>query len=75
MAITLVRMATDKNIFFTIIYTSCLIICASLKEICLILNEELIPQDFIIEINKGPLLWCKWLQEKIFSLESSTHPA
>jgi hypothetical protein len=26
-------MVAGKNIFFTIIYTSCLIICASLKEI------------------------------------------
>jgi hypothetical protein len=38
-------MVAGKNIFFTIIYTSCLIICASLKEIRLIVNEELMPQD------------------------------
>jgi hypothetical protein len=38
-------MVAGKNLFFTIIYTSCLIIFASLKEICLICNEELMPQD------------------------------
>jgi hypothetical protein len=43
-----------KNLFFMIIYTSHLIICASLKEIRLIVNEELMPQDLISEINKGP---------------------
>jgi hypothetical protein len=43
-----------KNLVFTIIYTSCLIIYASLKEIRLIVNEKLMPQDFITEINKGP---------------------
>jgi hypothetical protein len=39
--------------FFTIIYTSCLIICASLKEISLIVEEELTPQDLITEIIKN----------------------
>jgi hypothetical protein len=34
-----------KNVFFRIMYTSCLIIWASLKEIPLIVNEELMPQD------------------------------
>jgi hypothetical protein len=38
-------MVAGKNLFFTIIYTSCLIICASLKEICQKVNEELKPQD------------------------------
>jgi hypothetical protein len=38
-------MVAGKNLFFTIIYTSYLIICASLKEIRLIVNEELMPQD------------------------------
>jgi hypothetical protein len=38
-------MVAGKNPFFTIIYTSCLIICASLKEIRLIVQEELMPQD------------------------------
>jgi hypothetical protein len=47
-------MVAGKNLFFTIIYTSHLIICASLKEIRLIVNEELMPQDIISEINKGP---------------------
>jgi hypothetical protein len=37
-------MVAGKNPFVTIIYTSCLI-SASLKEICLIVNEELMPQD------------------------------
>jgi hypothetical protein len=46
-------MVTGKN-FYTIIYTSYFIICASLKEISLIVNEELMPQDLISEINKGP---------------------
>jgi hypothetical protein len=45
-----------KIFFFIIIYTSCLIICASLKEIRVIVREELMPQDLITEINKGPLL-------------------
>jgi hypothetical protein len=31
--------------FFMIIYTSGLIICARLKEICQIVNKELMPQD------------------------------
>jgi hypothetical protein len=39
-------MVAGKNLFFMIIYTSCLIICASLKEIRLIVNKELMPQDF-----------------------------
>jgi hypothetical protein len=39
------ELAVDKDPFFTTIYTSCLIICASLKEICPIVNEELMPQD------------------------------
>jgi hypothetical protein len=47
-------MVAGKYIFFTIIYTSYLIICASLKEIRLIVNDELMPQDLISEINKGP---------------------
>jgi hypothetical protein len=38
-------MVAGKNLFFTIIYTSCLIIWASLKEIHLIVIEELMPQD------------------------------
>jgi hypothetical protein len=46
-------MAAGKNLFFTIIYTSHLIICASLKEIRVIVNEELMQQDLITEINKG----------------------
>jgi hypothetical protein len=46
-AITLVKMVAGKNLFFTIIYTSCLIICASLKEIRPIVNEELMPQDLV----------------------------
>jgi hypothetical protein len=47
-------MATGKNLFFMITYTSCLIICANLKEIRVIVNEELMQQDLITEINKGP---------------------
>jgi hypothetical protein len=47
-------MVAGKNLFLTIIYTSYLIICASLKEIRWIVNEELMPQDLISEINKGP---------------------
>jgi hypothetical protein len=47
-------MVAGKNLFFTFIYTSCLIICASLKEIRPKVNEELVPQNFITEINKGP---------------------
>jgi hypothetical protein len=47
-------MVAGENLFFTIIYTSYLIICARLKEIRLIVNEELMPQDLITEINKGP---------------------
>jgi hypothetical protein len=43
-----------KNIFFTIIYKSCLILCISLKEIGQGVNEELMPQDFITELIKGP---------------------
>jgi hypothetical protein len=39
-------MVAGKYPFFTNIYTSCLIICASLKEIRLIVLEELMPQDF-----------------------------
>jgi hypothetical protein len=31
-----------------------LIISASLKEICQLDNEELMPQNFITKINKGP---------------------
>jgi hypothetical protein len=38
------KTSTGKQ-FFTIIYISCLIICASLKEIRGIVNEELMPQD------------------------------
>jgi hypothetical protein len=40
-------MVAGKYLFFTIIYTSCLIICASLKEIRPIVNEELMPQDLV----------------------------
>jgi hypothetical protein len=40
-------MVAGKNLFFTIMYTSCLIIKASLKEICPIVNEELMPQDLV----------------------------
>ncbi len=40
-------MVAGKNLFFTIIYTSHLIICASLKEIRPIVNEELMPQDLV----------------------------
>jgi hypothetical protein len=40
-------MVTGKNLFFKIIYTSSLIICASYKEICPIDNEELMPQDLV----------------------------
>jgi hypothetical protein len=47
-------MVAGKNTFFMIICTSTLIMCASLKEIHPIENEELMPQDFITEINKGP---------------------
>jgi hypothetical protein len=39
------KMVAGKNLFFTIIYISCLIIWASLKEIRLIVKEELMPQD------------------------------
>jgi hypothetical protein len=39
------KMVAGKVPFFTIIHTSCLIICASLKEIRQIVNEELMPQD------------------------------
>jgi hypothetical protein len=46
-------MVAGKNLFFTIIYPSHLIICASLKEIHLIVNDELMPQDLISEITKG----------------------
>ncbi len=38
-------MAAGNNLFLTIIYTSYLIIYASLKEIRLIVQEELMPQD------------------------------
>jgi hypothetical protein len=38
-------MNAGKNPLFMIIYTSGLIICASLKEISLIVSEELMPQD------------------------------
>jgi hypothetical protein len=44
-------MVAGKNPVFTIIYTSWLIICASLKEICRIINEEFMPQFFITEIS------------------------
>jgi hypothetical protein len=37
-------MVAGKYHFFTIIYTSCFIICASLKENCPTVNE-LMPQD------------------------------
>jgi hypothetical protein len=37
-------MVAGKNLFLVIIYTSCLIICAGLKEIRLTVNE-LLPQD------------------------------
>jgi hypothetical protein len=47
-------MEEGKNIFFMIIYKSCLIICLCLKEIRQRVNEELMPQDFITEIIKGP---------------------
>jgi hypothetical protein len=40
-----VKMVAGKYLFFMIIYTSCLIICESLKEIRPIVNEELMPQD------------------------------
>jgi hypothetical protein len=50
-------MVAGTNLFFTIIYTSYLIICARLKEIHLNVKEELMPQDLISEINKGPYLW------------------
>jgi hypothetical protein len=39
-------MVAGKTFSLRIIYTSYLIICASLKEICLVVNEELMPQDF-----------------------------
>jgi hypothetical protein len=42
-----VKMITGKNLFFTVIYTSCLIIFASLKEIWPIVNEELMPKDLV----------------------------
>jgi hypothetical protein len=47
-------MVAGENLFVTIIYTFHLIIFASLKEIRLIVNEELMPQYLISEINKGP---------------------
>ena len=52
-AITLVKMVAGKNPFFTIIYSSCLIICANLKEIPQKVNKGLMPQDLISENNKG----------------------
>jgi hypothetical protein len=57
-------MVAGKNIFFTIIYTPYLIICASLKEIRLIVNEELMPQDLITEINNGPITLVKMVAGK-----------
>jgi hypothetical protein len=38
-------MEAGKNLLFTIIFKSCLILCASLKEIRPMVNQDLMPQD------------------------------